>query len=185
MSDFPGYEMPVGPILTPFSPEAQGSAANSVSAIGTIGAATSSTWPTNNIALYYPFRLTSWATAYQLLFWVGATSSGNIDVGIYDSQYNRIVSAGTTAMSATVNTVQEINITDTVLSPGDYLLGGACSTTAGTVFRLLANDEIGLSGGVAYEQASAMPLPDPAVPVISTNANPVFAVIGIQFRSVF
>lgn len=184
MSDFPNYEMPVSPVLTPWSAEAMG-VASLTTIVASLMSTVSGGWPTNNLAIYYPFRLTSWATAYQLLFWVGSTSSGNIDVGIYDSQYNRIVAAGSTAMSATVNTVQEINITDTVLAPGDYLLAGACSTTAGTVFRQSPNDELVLSSTVVYEQASALPLPDPAVPVVSTAGTVPVVAIGIQFRSVF
>lgn len=183
MADFPQYEMPVSPILTPWSPESLGMM-EVISSI-TLGTAASSAWLSNNLALYYPFRLTSWATAYQLLFWVGATSSGNIDVGIYDSQLNRIVSAGSTAMSATVNTVQEIDITDTVLSPGDYYLAGACSTTAGTVIRSTTQDENMLASVPVYQEASALPLPNPGAPVVTTQGAVPIVAIGIQFRSVF
>lgn len=183
MSDFPIYEVPVSPILTPWSPESLGNAGN---AFGRpLGGASSSTWVAANKAFYYPFRLSSWATAYQLLFWVGATSSGNIDVGIYDRQLHRIVSAGSTAMSATVNTVQELNITDTVLPPGDYLLGGVCSNTTGTVLLHTLADELALSAMPIYEEANALPLPDPATPVVSTQSTPPIVAIGIQFRSVF
>lgn len=183
MSDFPGYEMPVSPILTPWSPESLGSAAPAIAR--TLGLVASAAWFSANLAFYYPFRLSSWATAYQLLFWVGATSSGNIDVGIYDSQLNRIVSAGSTAMSATVNTVQEINITDTVLPPGDYFIGGVCSNTTGTVFLTSLADESILSAMPIYEEANALPLPNPATPVVSTQSTPPIVAIGIQFRSVF
>lgn len=139
---------------------------------GALGGATSQAWPANNKAYYYPFTLGTWVTLYQFYFWVGATSSGNIDVGVYTAEKQKIISAGSTGMSATVNTVQTLNVTDTVLPPGDYLVAGACSTTAGTCFRssqALA-DEIALSLLPIYEQASALALPDPAVPVLSTDA---------------
>jgi hypothetical protein len=141
----------------------------------------------NNKAYYYPFRLSDWGLARQLLFWVGATSSGNIDVGVYDSQKNLIVSAGSTAMSATVNTVQELNITDTLLPPGDYLLGVACSTTGGTCFQTgsASSDEAMLSMVPIYEQTSALALPDPCVPVLCTDAAPFIWVAGIQFAANF
>lgn len=184
MPDFPNVRVPTPPVLTPFHAHSLGEGVRIVVASG-LGAATSQTWPADNLALFYPFTLYEYSTAYQLLFMVGATSSGNIDVGIYDSQKNLVVSSGSTAMSATVNTVQELNIADTELPPGEYILGVACSTTVGTGFRCGFSDEIVLSYAPIYEQATALPLPDPCVPVVTTQATvPVF-VIGIQFRSVF
>src|SRR3990167_8517254 len=106
--DWPNYRLPPPPILTPFNPDSLGLSTQSVST-HTIGDSSSFTWLTANKAYYWPFVLYDWAVAYQLLFFVGATSSGNLDVGIYDSEKNLIVSAGSTAMSATVSTVQELN----------------------------------------------------------------------------
>ncbi|MDP3909266.1 MAG: hypothetical protein Q8Q14_02655 [Gemmatimonadales bacterium] len=184
--DWPNIKWPAPPVLTPFALESLGFGVPAPTGSASIGGATSSTWSVNNKAYFYPFRLHEFATAYQLLFWVGATSSGNIDVGIYDSQLNLIVSAGSTAMSATVNTVQEINITDTVLPPGDYLLGVACSTTAGTCFNSGGGvDDILLSSYPVYEQTTALPLPDPAVPVLCTDSSPSRWVCGIQFVPTF
>ena len=182
--DFPIYRMPPPPILTPYHPDSLG-LATPPGINATLGAATSQAWPSNDMAFFYPFRLYDWATAYQLLFWVGAVSSGNIDVGIYDSQKNLIVSSGSIAMSATVNTVQELNIPDTILPPGDYLLGVACSTTVGTAFGTIQGDEIALSSYAVYEQATAFPLPNPCVPVVTTQSNGYLFCCGIQFRSVF
>lgn len=180
MADFPVPLLPTPAAITPFHAEAQGSPA---SVLGTAG---SIAWPANNQAQYYPFTIYEHSLARQLFFWVGATSSGNIDVAIYDSALKRIVSMGTTAMSATVNTIQLVDITDTWLPPGRYLLGVACSTTGGTCFGTTANaDEVALPGIAVYEQASAMPLPDPAVPVISTAASPFVAVAGIVFAAAF
>lgn len=180
------YALPPSPVLTPFSPESLGLSIVALGG-GTLSNCASATWPANNTALFYPFRLHTWATAYQLLFWVGATSSGNIDVGIYDSQKNLIISSGSTAMSATVNTVQELNITDTTLPPGDYLLGVVCSTTAGTTFNVAAGGfsaAIQQSSYPVYTQASALPLPNPCTPVVASTVRAVVA-CGIQFRPTF
>ena len=182
--DLPEQSAPVSRVLTLWSPESIG---NPVRGAGreALGSIASIAWTANNLAYYYPFRLTTHETAYQLLFWVGATSSGNIDVGIYDDQYKRIVSAGTTAMSATVNTVQELNIADTALKPGNYFLGASCSTTAGTTFGVIMNDEWAMSALQIYEQATALPLPDPAVPVLTTQGSCLLVAIGIQFHTAF
>ncbi len=182
MSDFPNGVTQATTVITPYHVNSVGL---SMSTIGALGSATSGAWPSNNLAFYYPFRLYTRETAYQLLFWVGATQGGNIDVGIYDSQNNKIVSSGTTAMSATVNTVQELNITDTVLPPGDYMLGVSCSSTSGTYFGSVNADELGLSSALIFEQATALPLPDPCVPVLSTQSTPPLVAAGIQLRSVF
>ena len=185
--DFPSPSLPAPPVLTPFHPDSIGLVAVSALANAVIGQTASAAWLAANKAFFYPFTLTSPAVAYQLLFWVGATSSGNIDVGIYDVQGNRIVSAGSTAMSATVNTVQELNITDTQLMPGSYLLAVACDNTTGTCYRVNGADEFGLPSYPVYEEAglTAAALPNPATPVISTEANASIYVCGIQFRSVF
>lgn len=153
-----------------------------------LGAATASTaWPANNKAYFYPVTLNDWVTVYQMFFYVGATSSGNIDVGIYDSQKNKIITSGSTAMSATINTIQTINTTDTVLPPGEYLVAGACSTTGGTCFRCtnIAADEIFLPSSVAYEQTTALALPDPCNPVPITDASPGIWSFGAVCTPVF
>jgi hypothetical protein len=186
VSDWPALQLPPPPILTPFSPDSLGLVlANSgVSGMQVIA---SGTWPFANRAYFYPFTLPGFATVYQLLFWVGATSAGNIDVGIYDDEKNRLVSAGSTAMSATVNTWQELNVTDTPLPPGEYLLAAVASSSTGTFMRnTFTTDEAGLSAVPIYSQDTAgPPLPDPCAPVITTDATPPVAGIGIQLRSIF
>jgi hypothetical protein len=183
--DWPSTQYVTTPILTPFHVYGYAIKGQGTSSLGL---ASSGTWPVNNKAFFYPFRLHTFETAYQLLFWVGATSSGNIDVGIYDSQKNRIVSSGSTAMSATVNAWQELNITDTPLPPGDYLLAGACSTTVGTVFRVAISstaDELSMPAIPVYEQTSALALPDPCTPVVCTETTIPYMAIGIQFVPTF
>lgn len=155
---------------------------------GAMGGATSQAWPANNKAYYYPFTLGTWVTVYQLYFWVGATSSGNIDVGVYDDQKHRLTSMTSTAMSATVNTVQTKDITDLVLPPGEYLVAGSCSTTAGTCFRssqALA-DEIAMGILPIYEEAlGSVALPDPATPVVCTDTTIGIWAFGLICQPVF
>lgn len=180
--DFPTYGQPASPILHVCSHEfgLQPGAALPLSN------ASSSAWPANNLAIYVPFRLSTFETVYQLLFYVGATSGGNIDVAVYDAALRRIIAAGTTAMSATINTVQELNVTDTVLPPGEYLLGAACSSTSGTAFRLSVADEFGLCQRPIYEEAlGGLPLPATATPVFMTQATLYLPLVGIQLAPTF
>jgi len=185
MADFPSNPQPFSPILTPCHEDSTGDTYQ----ITVLGDAASASWTVANKALFYPFRLSSFAVAYQMLWWVGASSAGNIDVGIYAGDgKTRIVSAGSTAMSATVNTIQELNITDTVLPPGDYYLAGACDSTSGTCFRATsAADENVLASQPIYEQTglTAAALPAAATPVYTTDTAASVWVIGVQLRSVF
>lgn len=186
--DWPRVSRAVPPVITPFSDESLGDgiAATLVTMGDTAAAMASSTWPASDLAIYIPFEIYEEATITQLLWWVGATSSGNLDVGVYDDQFNKIVSAGNTAMSATVNVIQELNVTDTVIQPGRYYLAGKLSNTTGTIFRFAAADELSLGNYALYEQAlgGGAALPDVATPVISTKASPIIPCIGVQFASV-
>lgn len=183
MPDFPAYRLPPPPVLTPYHPDSLGNSVLAATSTDTFGNTLSTAWPTSNLAFFYPFQLYDFATAYQLLWFVGGTAAGNIDVGIYDSQANLIISAGSTAMSATINTVQELNIADTALRPGEYFLAGGCTLNTGTVFARSIGDELVLSSRLMYEQATAVPLPAAAAPVLPTGVGMLLPVIGIQFRS--
>lgn len=184
--DWASYRMPPSPIITPWSHESLG-----VHAVIQQGAsfdgASSQAWPVANVAYFYPFTLFDFAIVYQFLFWVGATAGGLIDVGIYDRAGNRILSAGSTGMSATINTVQELNVTDTRIPPGEYWLAGACNSTGVTVFRNQANDELVFPVAPIYELTGLTnaTLPATAAPVPTTVNTPSLIAIGAQLRSVF
>lgn len=76
-------------------------------------------WPLANLALGYPFQVTEVITVYGAWYAAGATAGGNLDIGIYDLSFARVVSTGTTARTAAAHT--EITaLTDTVLTPGHY-----------------------------------------------------------------
>lgn len=183
MADFPDLRFVHDSILTPYSPEF-GYVLNAAGATS-MNAATSGAWLAANLALYYPFRLDDFVTVYQFLWYVGTTNTGNVDVGIYDSQLNLIVSAGSTAIG-TASVVQELNITDTVLPPGGYLLGAAASATTCNVFRVAAADELLFPTMPVYEQASAFALPNPAAPaLLSSNTQPPRILVGMQCSPTF
>lgn len=183
--DWPAEAMPAPPILTAWSPDSIGLSLN-LMANASLGLTATGGWGGANLCRFYPFRLYSPAVATQMLWWVGSSTAGNLDVGIYDAQSRLIVSSGSTAQSATTNTVQELNITDTELSPGDYLLAGTVNNISTTCFSINFNDELCQSSLMFLEQASAFPLPATAAPVHFTASDtPGLFAIGIQFASVF
>ncbi len=187
MADWPTVTAPMWPIFTPFHTWEGGSASRGVSGT-TVSTSASVAWTATSKAYFYEFQATDFCTAYNLLFFVGSVSSGNIDMAIYDAEKNRIVSIGSTAMSASTGTVQVLNITDTTLGPGRYLLAAACDNGTGTAMKMAATvDETSQSGFPIWEQAglTGPTLPDPCAPVQCTDVSISFPVIGIDFRNVF
>lgn len=161
----PSARLVANALITPWGPESIGVAANC--AISAVATPTSQAWPVNNKAFYYPFSLATSAIVLKL-FWVnGATvnAANNIDVAIYDSSFNRLVSTGSTAQG-TASIAQEVDVTDLTLARGSYFLGMACSTTAATFsMHSTGTTQIGRIIGV-LEQTSALALPNPATPAV-------------------
>ena len=181
MTGFPTYRFPTLPILTPWSLESRNV---SGATFFPAGSATSTAWPTANSANFYPFTLTDFQMVYQLLLWIGSTASGNVDIGIYDGQWNLLVSSGSTGMG-TIDVVQEFNVTDTPLSPGRYFLAVGCDNTTGTTFTANILDDFSPAMYPIYLQTglTGPTLPAVAAPALSNAAAPRLAVCGIQFRS--
>lgn len=121
-------------------------------------------WPAINKALYIPVLLNRHATAYQMGVIVG-TQSGNLDVGIYDMNGVRLVSAGSTAVAAAG--LQIVNITDTPLSPGLYYLAMCVDNTTAAFNRGSVGAVQSQVSGMQEQAVGAVTLPSTA-----TFANP-------------
>lgn len=142
---------------------------------------TSAVWPTANTAIFVPFEVYSPVVITRLFVAIGAASSGNIDMGIYDLAGNRLVSAGSTAMG-TLNLVQVFDVTDLVLAPGVYYLGCAVNNTTGTTSRFSAGTvQTNRVAGI-QEVASAFPLP--ATVTFGNPANSYIPSMGCTSRGV-
>jgi hypothetical protein len=122
------------------------------------GGPASATWASANLALYIPFRISAPLTITQLFLMNGATASGNVDIGIYDTAGTRIIATGTTGQVGT-NVIQAVNVADTLIGPGAFYFALALNGTTGTVFMstsfLAAQCQL---VGMA-QQPSAFPLP--------------------------
>lgn len=128
-----------------------------------VGIGASVAWPLTNKAFFIPFRVTVATVACKMVFGSGTTAGGNVDMGIYDPQGNRLVSTGAQARSASSESV--VDITDTPLAPGLYYMAMSHDGTA----NVIANVPTGTSPvplaktklfGVMM-MASAYVLPDP------------------------
>ena len=174
MADWPHGRLMPTTTITPWSEESLGQL------YGNAGAPASQAYAQNR-SVFFPFRLAVHRTAVKLFLVNGATINGNIDVGIYTSEFQRIVSAGSTAQSG-ANAIQEFDITDTDLSPGLYYLGFSGNSATGTVFTLLPTDELSLHTPL-YSLASSFPLADSPAVVVSTGSNPGPILCGIAFAT--
>lgn len=141
---------------------------------GTLGA---------NVVYYHPFVLHEAALAQSMSYVVGATSNGNVDVGIYDGNGTLLVNSGSTAQG-TANTLQNLNTTDTALGPGQYYMAMSLSSGTGTALRTGATDEATLSTFPALvETTGSFGLPSTMTPASSTAAAPLIPYLGVHFNS--
>jgi hypothetical protein len=143
--------------------------------------AASATWPSANRAIFVPFELDAPAVAKVIAWVVGTTPSGNVDAGIYDLLGNRLVSGGGAAIGSG-SAPQVLDITDTALAPGVYMLGLAMDSTGGSTVRW-PNITAQWSEVVGVRQMdSAYPLPSTATFAVPTGA--YIPHLSVGFRSV-
>jgi hypothetical protein len=128
-----------------------------------------------NKAIYYPILVPTTCVIRRVWWANGDTVSAsyNIDVGVYaTSGYApgaRLVSSGSTAQG-TASQVQFVDVTDTVLSPGQYWLAVTCSSVSATLFRA-SGYGAAVDAALRFQEASALPLPATATPVESDSIN--------------
>ena len=151
------------PLVTihPMSLEAVGDAFGPTNA-GQWGGLVDTAWPAANRAIAYPFVLCAPITFTTLFAMLGATNSGNFDVGIYAADGTKIISAGATAMNAGASVPQLITVTSTTIGPGLYYCAMAVDNTTATlqnfqIGTVLTN--VGLIGCGCAQMASAYVLP--------------------------
>lgn len=133
--------------------------------------------PTSNRAQYVPIIVRTPVVVTQLLLGSGGAASGNIDIGIYNSDtLARIVNSGSTAM-ALANEIQIFNITDTPLSPGRYWIAVQFSGTQ-SVYNWAPSEFIGRLVGSAMENVGSFGLPATATP--AAVSSPYIPFVGAQ-----
>ena len=150
---------PTFPTLGTFHKNAIGVA---LAAIG-VSEPASAAWPTANMALAFPFVISKTTTVKELWCSNGATASGNVDIGIYDETFAKIISTGSVAQSGT-DTCQQFDITDTVLVPGTYYLALSCDNGTATFYRFSVTAIRVLQSLGVYRQLTAFPLPSTMTP---------------------
>lgn len=158
MPDFPGLSVfpPKGVIGT--SEPAGCQIAQTLAIYGQTFAAAA--WPAANRALFYAVQIDTPITIKEAIIKVG-TQSGNVDIGIYDWNGNRIVSKGTTAVGAAGNQTFDLtaSVTGTAsptLEQGTYFMAMACDNTTATFLNsnVFANQGVNACHGVVQAATS-------------------------------
>lgn len=162
MYEFPNQGLPVGPTIATLSIECLGAEVGS-----SVQNYASAAYPAANRAYYIPFHLDEPILVTKLFCANGATVSGNVDMGIYDSNFTRIVSIGSTVQAGT-SALQAFDITDTLIGPGDFYLAIALDNATGTIYNGTNPTLPVVQAAGILMQASAFPLPANATPVTSS-----------------
>ena len=176
MSDWPVNVMPPLPQISPFCEDSLGNVIGALSgaaaplATGAIGTA--------NRAWYFPFLVEVPCLAKKMFLINGTTAAGNVSIGIYDSEFNRI--AELTAAQTGTSVIQEFDIVDTILLPGRYWMAVSFSNATATYFRAQPADEV-MAGAGAFAQATAHPLPQTAAPSRTVSTSIDVIAMGVSF----
>lgn len=144
---------------------------------GGLGSTSFITWTTANIAILVPMRITETVTVVKMAVANGPTANGNLDVGIYDNTFTKLVSSGSTAQSGT-DTIQILDIADTALSPGTYYFALASSSTTATFAGSDFSGSQGAGDPKAWgvvQMAAAFPLPNTITPAASNGFVPLIS----------
>lgn len=149
------------------------SVGSEVAAAGAGGGA-SAVWPAANRILFVPFYINQTCLS-QKISWINGTAvAGNVIVGIYNANLEKLVDSGAIAQSG-VSAVQTADVTDAYLYPGTYWM--AMVSSSGSAQFMRSNTNVGVMRMYGmFEQASAT-LPNTAtVTVLSTNYMPLMSV---------
>jgi hypothetical protein len=146
------------------------------------GLESTGTFPTAlaaNQAMYCPVTFPCDATIYNVSF-VATNGTGNYDLGLYDASYRRLASTGSTAMSAAG--VKTLTFPDIRVKAGTTLYVGVVWSSISARMICQANTTVVIMTALGIaEEASALPLPATATPVMVAAATriPLFT-FGIR-----
>lgn len=128
---------------------------------------TGTAWGTQYRAIYVPLCVPRRCVVRTLGASMSTTSTGNIDIGLYDAGGTRLVSSGSVAKSASSG-VQVVDITDTTIGPGLYFLALNNDTTTDTFVALTDAAPTPASRGILTETLGSVVLPATATWVVDS-----------------
>lgn len=162
--------------------EYSGPVARMLSNIAETAARVSAAWGTANVAFMVGFVAALNAPVNRGWWYNGGVVAGNIDVGLYDRDGNRLASTGAVAQSGT-NAIQNAALTSPlVLQAGQpYYLAVSASDATAELFAVDgAGAYVAMAGG--WVQAlSSQPLP--ASVTIASMGSRYLRVFGVTYRT--
>lgn len=144
------------------------------------GSPSAAVWPTANLAIYVPIRISSRVVVQKFWFGSGSAGSGNVDMGLYDAAGVAVISVATAAKGA-ANTEQVIDVTDTAVGPGLYYIGLSSDSGTDTYSRWSLTAPSAAAAGV-YTEAAAYPLPSTATFALD-QANTYVPLVGLLLEA--
>jgi hypothetical protein len=105
------------------------------SCIGTLATPASAAWPSANLGIAIPFRVTT-PIKFSNAFWHNGTTvsaSYHIDVGIYSADGTKLGSIGSTAQG-TASIIQTVALT-TEIAPGQFYMAMSCDNASATFWK--------------------------------------------------
>lgn len=130
----------------------------------------SSGWVANR-SYFTPFYLPAPAMLRRIGWGNGATSSGNVDAGLFRYDGTRLRTTGSTPQAGS-DAIQTVDVVDIECPPGLYYMAIAFDNTTGNIRCISSTARILSSFGVF--QQSAFPLPSTFTPATLTDDNPLF-----------
>jgi len=169
----PPPAVPIGLSLLTTSPQSIGWGFR----VGSTSGPASAAWPSANLAIFVPVTLgaSERIDAIRAVITNGTAASGNFDVGIYDENWNRVASLGSTAQSGT--SVAQLATVSWTLTKGRWYLGLAFDNTTATVAAIGSFAVGSLAALGCAQMASAFPLPATVTPArCAQTILPIFGV---------
>jgi hypothetical protein len=122
------------------------------------------------LAIYIPITIERICSVYQVAVENGATLNGSFDIAIFDwPSYTKLVGTGAVSQTGS-GAIQTVDITDTVLRPGNYFVGMSTNSGTATYRGTIALSARALRSVGVQQQSSAYTLPDPMVPAAMAQA---------------
>lgn len=175
MTDWPIENLGPPVIISPYSDCALGVEYAAISQAAPASVATG----TANLVRMFPFRLSEPMVALKLWWYNGATVNGNVDCAIYAEDGTKLINMGSTAQ-ATINVLQEVDITDTVLGRGRFYCGLGSDSTTATFFSNTTS--IALAKAFGWAQAT-ITLPLTSNVTLAAYAAAITPVFGVSGRT--
>jgi hypothetical protein len=146
----------------------------------------SSLWASANDPVAIPFVLATPEVVTHLSIANGSAAGENFDIGIYDQNWARKISAGST-LSTGASQWQQVDVTDTPLQPGRYyLVTVRDNVTANRGFFISATTAAVLSlFGVKDSSTDAFPLPDPLTNMVACATATRLPLCSVGLRATY